>query len=206
MLEAQPYLEATVALVSGRVHRWVLSGGIGSGKSTVRRLLEERGFLGIDADSIGHEVLEPDGPAFPSVSQGWPQVVVDGTIDRKALGRIVFGDPGQMRTLEAITHPYIFGTILTRLKDRDDPVVVEVPLIDHGLGAGWSRLIVDCEDTVRLERLVDRGLDPLDAGARMKAQPERSRWLAVADVVIPNHEALEDVSRSVARFVGFVEP
>jgi dephospho-CoA kinase len=179
--------KATVTRMSDRVHRWVLSGGIGSGKSTVRRLLEEHGFRGIDADSVGHEVLAQDGAAFNEVSQRWPQVVVDGAIDRAALGRIVFADSEELRALETITHPHIFGTILARLKDWSGSVVVEVPITNHGLGIEWRQVIVDVDDEVRLKRLVGRGMTESDARTRMRAQPSRSEWLATADVVIPNH-------------------
>ena len=186
--------------MTDRVHRWVLSGGIGSGKTVVRRLLEDSGFFGIDADTVGHEVLEPDRPAFDAVARHWPEVVEDGVIDRATLGRIVFADPDQLRTLEAITHPHIFGTILSCLKDWDGPVVVEVPLIEHGLGPGWGRLVVDAADEVRLARLMDRGMSREDAVSRMKVQPGRNSWLAVADAVIPNHGPeylLEEAARRI---------
>lgn len=190
--------------MNGQVSRWVLSGGIGCGKSTVRRLLEDYGFLGIDADSVGHEVLEAAGPAYEEVSQRWPEVVVDGNIDRGALGRIVFDNSEQLNELEAITHPHIFGTILTHLKDWDGSVVVEIPLLEHGLGEGWKRLIVDCDDGVRLTRLVERGMAPNEAVSRMDAQPRRDEWLAVADLVIPNRDELEDLFLSVAAFVDTI--
>ena len=92
----------------------VLSGGIGSGKSTVGRRLAERGMAVIDADEVGHRVLEPDGAAFDEVAQRWPEVVSEDSIDRTALGRVVFGDAAQLRELEAITHPAIRAEIESR--------------------------------------------------------------------------------------------
>ena len=88
------------ALAQARV---VLCGGIGSGKSTVGTLLAARGAFVIDADEVGHRVLEPGGRAFDPVAGRWPSVVVDNAIDRGALGRIVFDDAAQLAELEAIT-------------------------------------------------------------------------------------------------------
>ena len=181
------------------VHRWVLSGGIGSGKSSVRDLLGEHGFESIDADGIGHQVLEPDGAAFDEVTSRWPDTVVDGQIDRKALGRVVFNDSSQLHALESITHPYIFGTIRGLVNQNDGPVVVEIPLLQHGLGDEWRRVIVDCDEEVRLRRLLDRGMSEDDARSRMAAQPSRSQWLAIADLVIPNIGSLEELSSTVTR-------
>ncbi|MGH8949214.1 MAG: dephospho-CoA kinase, partial [Acidimicrobiia bacterium] len=83
--------------------RWLITGGIGSGKSEVRRLLAERGIRTVDADAVGHAVLAGEG--LSPVADRWPDVVLEGQIDRKALARIVFADAGELRALEAITHP-----------------------------------------------------------------------------------------------------
>ena len=179
------------------VHRWLLGGGIGSGKSTVRRHLAEAGIDTIDADSIGHSVLEPGGAAFDRVASRWPSVVRDGRIDRGALAAIVFSDADELSDLERITHPLIFGAISDRVEQIVGTVVVEIPLLRKAPPGDWKRLVVDCDDSIRLERLIKRGLSEDDARARMAAQPSRGQWLAVADLVIPNHGDPDDLEQAV---------
>lgn len=179
----------------------MISGGIGGGKSAVRRLLEEHGFFTVDADAVGHEVIAVGGTAFPHVARRWPEVVEDGAINRSELGRIVFSDSEALRELEQITHPHIFGTIQQRVQGIRDPVAVEVPLLHHRLGDGWSRVIVDCVDEQRMARLKAKGMSPEDASARMSSQPSRQEWLSVADVVIPNHDDQQSLAQSVDEFV-----
>lgn len=178
-------------------HRWILSGGLASGKSKVRQLLEASGVVTIDADSVGHLVLQSDGPAFADVAARWPHVVRDGVVDRPSLASVVFNDPGELAALEGITHPHVFRTIQDRVKEIEGVVVVEVPLLSHGLGDDWRRLVVDCRDDVRLRRAVERGMSEDDARARMKAQPSRAEWLAVADLVVPNHGSLAELENAV---------
>jgi dephospho-CoA kinase len=186
--------------VSTLQRRWILCGGLASGKSVVRRLLEERGVRAIDADSIGHDVLEPGGPAFAEVAATWPSVVVAGRIDRGALAGIVFEDADELRRLEAITHPHIFERIESEIGADDGVVVVEMPVLSE-LGAGWRRMVVDARDEVRVSRALDRGMDEADARARMARQPSRSRWLATADLVVPNHGAEHELRRAVTKLV-----
>lgn len=181
-------------IVSSRHRRWLLTGGIGSGKSEVRRMLESHGIRVVDADAVGHSVLENEG--FEPVSARWPQVVVEGVIDRKRLASVVFADPQQLTDLEAITHPLIFGRIGADLEGFDGVAVVEMPLIDADLG--WPSIVVDAADEVRIQRAVDRGMDEADARRRMGSQPTRAEWLASAEVVIPNFNGLAELERTVA--------
>ena len=175
----------------------MLSGGIGSGKSAVRKMLDDWGVLTIDADAIGHEVLDPTGPAFSAVAERWRDVVENGRIDRTALAGIVFSDPVQLAELEAITHPHIFGRIQGLVEESPGKTVVEVPVLNHSLGPGWQRLIVDCLDPVRVDRLIERGMGRSDVVARMNTQPQRAQWLALADLVIPNHGSLDEMKAAV---------
>ena len=185
--------KATVVVVSVKEHNWLLSGGIGSGKTAVRELFEELGAQTVDSDSIGHGVIEPEGPAFGEVAAKWPEVAKRGTIDRSALGRIVFSDPPALQELERITHPHIFRRVEEIAISSTGLLIVEVPLIKTDLGSGWRRIIVDASASVRLERLVDRGMDSVDAINRMRVQPSRSDWLAIADVVVPNEIDLDEL-------------
>lgn len=182
--------------------RWLLSGGIGSGKSEVGRLLAATGIRVVDADRMGHRVLEPSGSAFGAVADRWPEVLRDGVIDRGTLAGIVFADPGQLRELEALTHPHIFGTIRVELEGFEELAVVEVPIIDTGLL--WPRMVVDAADEIRFEHALERGMSTDDLRARMASQPSRAQWLASADLVIPNHGTLEELTETVAEVVGYL--
>lgn len=181
--------------------RWVLGGGIASGKSLVRRFLDDAGVPTIDADSVGHAVLEPDGEAFDEVSSRWPEVVTDGTIDRTRLGGIVFGDATQLSELESVTHPHIFGIIRAQVEKIDSGVVVEMPLAGRRLGDDWRQLVVDCRDEIRVERAVARGMAEDDVRARMASQPSREGWLVGADLVVPNHGSMDELKATVRSLI-----
>jgi dephospho-CoA kinase len=184
-----------------------LTGGIGSGKSTVAALLAECGARVIDADKIGHEVYRPGTVGWERVVAAFGRDVVapDGTIDRRVLGRRVFSDPGALQTLNRIVHPLIGAEIRVRLEaaleiDEDTPVVIEAALL---LDAGWRSLA----DTVivvvaprpaimaRLER--DRGLAPEDIEARMAAQVDDAERRRHADIVIENGGSIEELRAAV---------
>lgn len=188
--------------MSSEQHRWILSGGLASGKSKVREALADAGITTIDADSIGHLVTRSDGPAFAQVAERWPHVVRDGEIDRPSLASVVFSEPEELVALERITHPHIFDVIRSRVDDVVGTVVVEIPLLSHGLGDEWRRMVVDCRDELRLARAIDRGMSEDDARARMAAQPSRAQWLAVADLVVPNHGTIETLRGAVQDLVG----
>jgi len=177
--------------------RWILSGGLASGKSKVREFLEGEGILTIDADSIGHAVLQPQGLVFAQVADRWPHAVREGEIHRPSLASIVFNDPDELAALEAITHPHIFDTISAQVEGVESVVVVEVPVLSHGLGDDWRRIVVDCRDEVRRERALARGMSESDVRSRMAQQPSRSAWLAAAELVIPNHGSQEELGQTV---------
>lgn len=171
--------------------RVALTGGIGSGKSEVARLLASYGAVVVDADVLAREVVEPGTPGFAEVvAEFGPEVLgPDGAIDRAALGRVVFADEGRLRALEAIVHPRVAQRSADLLAAADGAVVVyEVPLlVEKGLQDAYDTVVVvDADDEVRLERLERRGLPRQDALARMAAQATREQRLAVADHVIDN--------------------
>ena len=123
----------------------VVAGGLGSGKSTVAAMLAAKGATTIEADRIGHEVLEPGGPAFVAVAERWPVVVVDGAIDRQRLAAIVFSDLEQLQELESITHPAIGAEIARRAHAAaGSPVVVELP-VPAIVAPDWTWIVVVAE-------------------------------------------------------------
>ena len=177
----------------------LLSGGIGSGKSSVGQLLEARGALLIQADIMGHLVLEPGAEAFDSVAARWPSVVRHGRIDRRELGRTVFAEPDQLAELESYTHPAIRDRIYERLQDAvEATVVVEVPLQGDFLGPGWLQVVVDAPVEVRRDRLIKRGMLPDDVERRMAAQPSPGAWRDAADYVVDNSGRLGVLDTQVA--------
>lgn len=182
--------------------RIVLTGGIGSGKSTVARLLADHGAMIVDADAIAREVVAPGQPALDEIAAAFgPDVVApDGTLDRARLASIVFGDDEALARLNAITHPRIAerSAELLAQAPEDAVVVYDMPLlVEQGPSAvqGWDLVIVvDSSDDIRLERLIARGMEPQDARRRMDAQASRAERSAVADIVLDNsgsHEGLE---------------
>ncbi|MEO7804629.1 MAG: dephospho-CoA kinase [Actinomycetota bacterium] len=190
-----------------------LTGGIASGKSTVASMLREKGAIVLDADIIGHEVYERDQPAYALVVDRFGEGVVaaNGSIDRKALGEIVFNDTEARCDLEAIVHPEIFREIAARIAERittDDLVVVDAPLIVETLGPGRAGpleldalVVVSTSPQDQIERLVrDRTMTPHDARTRIDAQAPLESKIAAADYVIHNRGDLENLRASVDLF------
>lgn len=181
-----------------------LTGGIGSGKSTVSALLAERGAVIVDADAITREVQEPGTEVFQIIVDRFgPGVVArDGSLDRKALAAIVFSDPEALAALNAIVHPAVGAAVVRRLQEEagtDHVVVLDVPLLVESSRMPTERLIVvDCPQDVAVRRLVERrGFTEEDARARMAAQASREERRARADFVIDNAGSLEDLRAQV---------
>ncbi len=182
--------------------RLILTGGIGSGKSAAGRILADLGAVVIEADRIGHEVLAPGGAAYEAVAGRWPQVLRDGDIDRRALGRIVFANHDELADLERITHPAIASRIDQLVCQAGDrPVVVELPVPLELVGSDWVRVVVDAPDEIRRARLRDRGMDEDEIERRMSAQPSRHAWLRLADRVLDNSGQLDDLQAQVEKLL-----
>ncbi|MER5494907.1 MULTISPECIES: dephospho-CoA kinase [unclassified Streptomyces] len=183
-----------------------LTGGIGAGKSEVSRLLVEHGAVLIDADRIAREVVEPGTPGLAAVVDAFgPEVLAgDGSLDRAALGAIVFTDPDRRAVLNGIVHPLVRARS-AELKDAapaDAVVVQDVPLLaENGLSDLYDLVVVvDVAPETQLDRLTRlRGMSEADARARMAAQATREQRLAVADVVIDNDVPLDELREAVAR-------
>lgn len=184
-----------------------LTGGIGSGKSTVAAMLAGRGAVVVDADRLAREVVEPGRPAFDAVVRRFgPSVVAgDGGLDRAALADVVFADPAALADLNAIVHPAVRAEIETRvaaLAGTDRVVVLEIPLlVESGRSYGASMtIVVDCPEELAVQRLVaGRGMAEADVRRRMAAQVSRPDRLAAADVVIDNAGTPDDLAAQVDR-------
>jgi len=183
-----------------------LTGGIGSGKSTVARRLEELGATVVDADQIAREVVEPGTPALRAIVQRFGESVLlaDGTLDRAGLGRIVFSDKDALADLEGITHPAIWDLTATRMAAarRRGIAVHDMPLIvEKNLSADYHLVVVvDTPAEERLRRLVElRGMDEEDARARIAAQASDEDRYAAADVLLPNTGTQEQLIEAVDR-------
>jgi dephospho-CoA kinase len=183
-----------------------LTGGIGSGKSTVSALLAARGAVIVDADRIAREVVEPGTPGLAAVVDAFgPGVLTaDGSLDRPALAGIVFADPAARRTLDAIVHPLVRARAaeLEAVAPSGAVVVHDVPLlVESGQASSYDLvLVVQADPETRVARLVQRGLTADDARARIAAQATDEQRRAVADVVLDNSGTPEQLAAQVDRF------
>jgi dephospho-CoA kinase len=187
-----------------------LTGGIGSGKSTVARLLERHGAVVIDADQLAREAVEKGGPGFERVVDAFgPSVLTsDGDLDRAALAARIFSDPVQKATLEAIVHPEVarrFGESVDRYRATDRVVVYVTPLlVELGLAPAFDAVIVvTASPHLRVSRVAsDRGLSPDEVRRRMAAQATDDQRAEVADVLIDNDGSLAELAPQVDRLWG----
>ncbi|KJE23644.1 dephospho-CoA kinase [Frankia torreyi] len=176
-----------------------LTGGIGSGKSAVSARLAARGALLIDADQIARDVVEPGTPGLAAVLAefGAELAAPDGSLDRPALGRIVFADAAARRRLEAIVHPLIRAETARRIAQLspDGIVLHDVPLLVevHAEGSYDLVLVVEAPRELRLVRLEGRGLPRDQALARMAMQATDEQRRAAADIVIDNGGSLDEL-------------
>ncbi|MEO7556907.1 MAG: dephospho-CoA kinase [Acidimicrobiales bacterium] len=181
-----------------------LTGGIGSGKSTVAAMLAARGAVIIDADAIARRLQAPGTEVFRQMVERFgPEVVApDGTLDRRALAAVAFTDPGLRRDLEAIVHPAVAAVVVEQLQAEagtDHIVVYDVALlVETRAGEYGAVVVVDVDPVVALDRLVvQRGMDEADARNRMANQVGRDERRAVADRIIDNSGPLVELQAQV---------
>jgi len=183
-----------------------LTGGIGSGKSTVGRMLSDRGAVVLDSDVLAREAVEPGTSGFDAVVARFGDGVLrpDGSLDRHALASIVFADDAARADLEAIVHPAVRRAIAEAVAAHahtDDVVVVDSPLlIETGAHEGFPLVVVvTASADARVARLVERGMDEADVGARMAAQMPLEEKVALADLVVENDGTPAELEERVDR-------
>ncbi|HYH50842.1 MAG TPA: dephospho-CoA kinase [Acidimicrobiia bacterium] len=179
-----------------------LSGGIGSGKSTVARALARRGAVVIDADAIAREVVEPGQPGLAAVVERFGEGILDGDgrLDRPALAALVFEDAAARADLNAIVHPLVAAESARRMAaaPAGSVVVLDVPLLVEAAKSGYDVVvIVEAPPELRVERLVGRGMTADDARKRMAAQASDEDRRKVADVVLDNSGSEEDLEAQI---------
>jgi dephospho-CoA kinase len=184
-----------------------LTGGIGSGKSTVTKFLAELGAPIIDADKVGHAIYEPDGPAYADMIAAFGEGILapDRTIDRKKLGPIVFADPAALKRLNSIVHPKMFARMremvqAMRAGGERKPIVIEAAIL---IEANWQPLfdeiwLVEASEECVIERVErDRGMRREQTEARIKAQLSNEERRKHATTVIKNDGTTESLRAKV---------
>lgn len=177
-----------------------LTGGIGSGKSTVSALLIERGAVVIDADAITRELQAPGAPLLATLAARFGDGIIasDGSLDRAALAAIAFADDDALKDLNKIVHPAVGAEINARVlaeRATDHVVVMDIPLLAENPREGLqAAIVVDVPQDVQVQRLVAfRGFDESDARARMARQATREQRLQIATYVVDNSGSLAEL-------------
>ena len=184
-----------------------LTGGIGSGKSTVARLLEKRGAVVFDADLLAREAVEPGTPGHAAVIDrfGADVLAPGGELDREALASIVFADPAARRDLEQIVHPEVrrlFAEGTEAYRDTERVVVFSAPLlVETGMHTAFEILVVvSATVATQIERLMrQRGMSETSIRARIDAQAPLEDKAAVADFLVDNEGSLDELEGQVER-------
>jgi dephospho-CoA kinase len=184
-----------------------LTGGIGSGKSVVARMLEERGAVVFDADLLAHRAIAPGTPGHDAVVERFGPTVLapGGDLDREALASIVFADPAGRRDLEAIVHPEVrrlFAEGAEAYRDTDAVVVLGAPLlVETGMHTAFDVLIVvSTSAETQVDRLMrERAMSETAIRARIDAQLPLEEKAAVADILIDNEGTLDELEGQVDR-------
>ena len=182
-----------------------LTGGIGSGKSTVARLLEKRGAVVFDADLFAREAVEPGTPGHAAVIErfGADVLAPGGELDREALASIVFADPAARRDLEQIVHPEVrrlFAEGSEAYRDTDRVVVFSAPLlVETGMHTAFEVLVVvSATVATQIDRLMrQRGMSEPSIRARIDAQAPLEDKAAAADILVDNEGSLEELESQV---------
>ena len=182
-----------------------LSGGIGSGKSTVAKIFADLGAVVIDADAIAREVLEPGQIGYENTILTFGESVLSesGSIDRKKLADLVFNNPEQLAKLEAIIHPAVIARVAQIRESLPDTsiVVYDTPLlVEKNLQGQFDKVIIVLADAkIIIDRLVTRGLELPDIEARISNQATDSQRRDVADYIISNNGSIQELQDNVTK-------
>ena len=186
-----------------------VTGGIGSGKSTVSRILKDLGAFVIDADKISREIVHKGSEALKELAEYFGEGILDadGALDRRKLSAIVFEDCGKLQALNNITHKYISKRIIIDLetlkgKEVSDIVAIDVPIPvkDGFLDVADEVWVVIADKETRLKRIMERsGLTVEEASGRISSQMSDEEFIKLADEVIYNNGPIEELEKSVAK-------
>jgi dephospho-CoA kinase len=189
-----------------------LTGGIGSGKSTVSAELARRGAIVIDADLVVRELQSPGGAVLAAMVEHFGDDILaeDGTLNRQAVADIVFNDPEELKALNAIVHPKVGEEIDSRIeaqRETDNVVILDVPLLVESKAYETEGIIVvDTDPEVAVQRLVEfRGFNADDARARMKLQATREERRAVAAFIVPNDGTQDELMAHVEQCWAWIQ-
>ena len=185
-----------------------ITGGIGSGKSTVSGILRDKGLLVLDADEISRKVTEPGGKALPAIAEKFgPRAVgANGVMNRKAVSSIVFSDKKKLDDLSSIIHQYVFEEMEEQVSKEKEKgtkcVVLDVPIPVKRFTDMCDQIwVVTCDRDVRLARLAKRGLDKEEALRRIDMQMSDDECCSLGDCSIDNSWDLESLNDKVMRLV-----
>lgn len=192
-----------------------LTGGTGSGKSTVSRFAQEMGAYIIDADIVARKVVEKGSIALSEIEKNFGKDVIqeDGNLNRKKLGQIVFSNKEKLQILNKITHKHIIEDIKNQLKSIEKDKTHNIAVIDAAvlIQSGLNRIcnyvcVVFADEKIRIERIMDRdNLTYKEAVNRIKSQMSFSEMKQYADYIIKNNKDLKSVKKSVEKMINDIE-
>lgn len=186
-----------------------ITGGIGSGKSTVSRILSDRGIRVLDADEISHMVTDPGGLAVEEIGEkfGRRAIAANGGMDRRYISSVVFKDNRKLDELSSIVHKYVFEymdkEIQSEREKKTKCVVLDVPIpVQKGFVDHCNQIwVVVCDEKVRLRRLIDRGMDREEAERRMAVQMTDDEYCTIADQIIDNSGDITELTEKVDKLI-----
>jgi dephospho-CoA kinase len=199
-------------MAHSRIHRIGLTGGIGSGKSTLGQMLVARGIPLVDADAIAHQVTAPQGAGIEPIRRQFGDAFIDaqGALDRARMRQHVFSNPSAKLALQSLLHPLIHQRILEEVaktaKEGNSMVLIDIPLLvesAHWRGQLDKVIVVDCAEATQVRRVMARNhMAEADVRQIMANQAKRSQRLAAADVVVFNDP--DDLAHLQAQALGII--
>ena len=199
-------------MAHSRIHRIGLTGGIGSGKSTLGQMMVARGIPLVDADAIAHQVTAPQGAGIEPIRRQFGDAFIDaqGALDRARMRQHVFSNPSAKLALQSLLHPLIHQRILEEVaktaKEGNSMVLIDIPLLvesAHWRGQLDKVIVVDCAEATQVRRVMARNhMAEADVRQIMANQAKRSQRLAAADVVVFNDP--DDLAHLQAQALGII--